>query len=79
MKINAVKNFYENKLKNPHKQITYSGYAALASAAVCLVKTKNRKIHKSFGFLTGVFSLLHFGLIKYSAFKATAKNRERTI
>lgn len=65
MQVQKIKTFYTNHIKNPYKQIKYTGYAALATTAMCFVKTKPRKMHKTFGILTGIFSLAHFGLIKY--------------
>lgn len=74
MKVSGIKNFYENNLKKPYKQIEYTGYAALVTTAGCLVKTKPRKLHKTFGILTGIFALAHLGLIKYyQSFRAVAQ------
>lgn len=78
MQIPKIKSFYENTIKKPYKQIEYTGYAALATTAMCFVKSRPRKIHKTFGILTGLFSLTHLILIKYyQSFKvAAATNKE---
>lgn len=78
MKVSGIKGFYENHIKPPYKQIEYTGYAALTTAACCFVKTKPRKLHKTFGILTGIFSVAHLGLIKYyQSFRAAANNNKK--
>ena len=75
MEVPKIKTFYENTIKNPHKQIKYTGYAALATTAMCFVKTRPRKMHKTFGILTGLLSLAHWGLIKYYQSTRTAAQK----
>lgn len=75
MKIEKLNNFYQSTVKNPHKQIKYTGYAAMTTCALCFVKPKPRKLHKKFGILTGIFTLAHWGLIEYyKSRKAHGKN-----
>lgn len=79
MKITGIKNFYETQINPPYKQIKYTGYAALAATAGCLIKTKQRSLHKTFGVLSGVFGLAHLGLIKYCrsrSVNAAQKNKK---
>ncbi len=68
MTIKAI-TFSQNKTL-PKKRINYvstTGYVAAASAAMSFVyaKNKNIKLHKHLGYISGIFTALHIGIIEW--------------
>ena len=71
MKINQVSFGHKNSNNKPNF-VKITGYGAIASGvgSVVAIKNKKPKLHKSLGYLAGIFTLAHIGILKWYHFQA---------